>query len=377
MPTGKPGKTSYFMTSLFAGYYRNKTVLLTGHTGFKGSWLAFWLHQLGANVVGYSLPAPSEPSHWELLNLPITNRVGDITDLNQLKVVFTEVQPDIVIHMAAQSLVRYSYQNPLETIQTNIVGTANVLDCIRQSPSVRAAVIISSDKCYENPEDGHALTENDPMGGYDPYSMSKGATELVTSSYRNSFFNPNQYGQSHQTLIASARAGNVIGGGDWATDRLIPDLIRGSVSGKQAVIRNPEAIRPWQHVLEPLSGYLLVGQRLLMGDVTAASGWNFGPATDDTLSVRSVIQQAQRCWDVVGIDEQPSAQNPHEANVLKLDCTKAHTMLSWFPVWNTTTAIEHTIDWYRTYYQNNQLHTSDDLRVYIEQAKAQDIIWTR
>ncbi|GAB3709116.1 CDP-glucose 4,6-dehydratase [Spirosoma flavus] len=362
---------------LFADQYRNKTVLLTGHTGFKGSWLAFWLHQLGAKVVGYALPAPSEPSHWELLDLPITSQLGNINDLAQLKQTFAEAQPDVVIHMAAQPLVRYSYQHPLETIETNVIGTAKVLECIRQTPSVRAAVIISSDKCYENPEDGHALTESDPMGGYDPYSMSKGGTELVTSSYRNSFFNPSQYGQIHNTLIASVRAGNVIGGGDWAADRLIPDLIRGSVSGKRVIIRNPEAVRPWQHVLEPLSGYLLVGQQLLEGNVAAATGWNFGPAVDDILSVREVVQLAQQHWDVVGIDEQPSAQNPHEAHVLKLDCTKAHQSLNWYPVWSTSEAIERTINWYRTYYQQNLLTTSDDLQAYVTEAQKHDLIWTK
>ncbi len=263
--------------SLFADQYRNKTVLLTGHTGFKGSWLAYWLHQLGANVVGYSLPAPTEPSHWALLDLPVRSTIGTITDLAQTQCVFSETKPDIVFHLAAQALVRPSYRQPLETIETNILGTANVLECVRQTPSVRAVVIVTSDKCYENPEDGRPLTETDAMGGYDPYSMSKGAAELVTASYRNSFFNPEQYGQSHQTLVASVRAGNVIGGGDWAADRLIPDLIRGSVSGQPVSVRYPDAVRPWQHVLEPLAGYLLVGQHLLTGNVSAATGWNFGP----------------------------------------------------------------------------------------------------
>lgn len=352
-------------------------MLLTGHTGFKGSWLAFWLHQLGARVIGYSLPAPTEPSHWELFNLSIGNQVGDIRDLTQMRTAFADAQPDIVIHMAAQSLVRYSYQHPIETIETNVLGTANVLECVRQTPSVRAVVVVTSDKCYENPEDGHPLVETDPMGGYDPYSMSKGGTELVTNSYRNSFFNPAQYEQTHQTLVASVRAGNVIGGGDWAADRLIPDLIRGSVSGQRVVIRNPEAVRPWQHVLEPLSGYLLVGQRLLAGDVSTATGWNFGPEPDDILPVRAVVQQAKRRWDAVGIDEQPSAQNPHEAHLLKLDCAKAHQELNWYPVWNTETAIERTIDWYRTYYEQTKLNTDVDLTAYIQQAQAHNLIWTR
>jgi len=362
---------------LFADQYRGKTVLLTGHTGFKGSWLAYWLYQLGATVVGYSKTAPTEPSHWDLLNLPVRSETGDINDLAQIQRVFADVQPDLVIHMAAQALVRPSYQQPVETIQTNIIGTANVLESVRQTTSVRGVLIVTSDKCYENPEDGRPLTESDPMGGYDPYSMSKGAAELVTASYRNSFFNPANYGHSHRTLVASVRAGNVIGGGDWAIDRLVPDLIRGSVSGQRVVIRSPEAIRPWQHVLEPLSGYLLVGQRLLMGDVRAGSGWNFGPAPDDVLSVRAVVDQAETRWPIVSIDEQPSNQNPHEAHLLRLDCTKASQQLGWSPVWNTPTAIERTVDWYRTYYEQNRLSTDADLAVYVQQARAANLTWTR
>ncbi len=365
------------MTTLFADQYRHKTVLLTGHTGLKGSWLAYWLHQLGARVIGYALPPPTEPNHWQLINSPIENRIGDINDQAHMQAVFTQAQPDLVIHMAAQALVRHSYQHPIETIETNVLGTAKVLECARQTSSVRALVVVTSDKCYENPEDGHALTEQEPMGGYDPYSMSKGSAELVTASYRNSFFNPREYRQTHKTLLASVRAGNVIGGGDWAADRLIPDLVRGSVSSKRVVIRNPEAIRPWQHVLEPLSGYLLVGQRLLEGDQSAATGWNFGPAPDDVLSVRAVVQQAQSRWDAIGIDEQPLARNPHEAHVLKLDCTKAHQQLGWAPVWDTRTAIDQTIDWYRAYYEQAQLNTAADLTTYVEQARAQQLIWTQ
>ena len=365
------------MTTLFASQYRNKTVLLTGHTGFKGSWLAYWLHHLGARVVGYSLRAPTQPNHWKLLDLPITSEVGDINNLTQLQAVFNTHQPEIVIHMAAQSLVRYSYRHPLETLETNALGTAKVLECVRQTASVKAVVIVTSDKCYENPEDGRPLTEADPMGGYDPYSMSKGTTELITNSYRRSFFNPELYGQTHQTLIASVRAGNVIGGGDWAEDRLIPDLIRGSVSRNRVTIRNPEAVRPWQHVLEPLSAYLLVGQRLLQGDVNVATGWNFGPNPDDILPVRAVVEQAQSRWNIIGYSEVPSATNPHEAHLLRLDCTKAHQQLDWYPVWNTQTSIERTIDWYQTYYDQNELCTHADLLAYVQQAQADNLIWTR
>lgn len=365
------------MTDLFGNTYQNKTVLLTGHTGFKGSWLAYWLHQLGANVVGYSLPAPTEPSHWQLLGLPITQEEGNINDLPHLQRLFARYQPDVVIHMAAQPLVRQSYREPLETVETNVLGTAKVLECVRQTPSVRAVVIVTSDKCYHNPEDGRPLTEAAPMGGYDPYSMSKGAAELVVSSYRNSFFNPAEYGRTHQTLVASVRAGNVIGGGDWAADRLIPDLVRGSVSGEQVVIRSPEAVRPWQHVLEPLSGYLLVGQRLLTSDTSVATGWNFGPEPDDVLPVRTVVEQAKTRWNAIAANDQPSDRNPHEAHLLRLDCTKAHNELNWFPVWNTQTAIERTIGWYRTFYEQTQLRTDDDLTAYVQQARTANLIWTR
>lgn len=365
------------MRPLFADQYRNKTVLLTGHTGFKGSWLAYWLLQLGARVVGYALPAATEPSHWDLLQSPIQDEVGTINEQDRLAKVFAACQPDIVIHMAAQALVRYSYQHPLETLETNVLGTAKVLECVRQTPSVRAVVIVTSDKCYENPEDGRPLTETDPMGGYDPYSMSKGGAELVTNSYRNSFFNLSQYGQTHQTLLASVRAGNVIGGGDWAVDRLIPDLIRGSVSNQRVSIRNPDAVRPWQHVLEPLSGYLLVGQRLMSGDTTAATGWNFGPKPMDVLPVRAVIQQAKDRWDAIGYNEVPSEQNPHEAHLLTLDCTKANQQLKWYPVWDTRTAIERTIDWYKRYYEQNQLSTEADLYDYVQHAQAANLIWTQ
>ncbi|UFH55447.1 CDP-glucose 4,6-dehydratase [Spirosoma sp. KNUC1025] len=365
------------MTTLFGGRYLNKTVLITGHMGFKGSWLAFWLHQLGAKVVGYSLPTPSQPAHWPLLNLPIDSHEADINNIRCLQKVISQTRPEIVFHLAAQPLVRQSYQNPLETLQTNIIGTANVLECVRQTPSVRAVVIVTSDKSYQNPEDGHPLRESDPMGGYDPYSVSKGCAELITASYRSAYFNPNQYGSQHQTLVASGRAGNVIGGGDWAADRLLPDLMRAANQNQTVVIRNPTAIRPWQHVLEPLSGYLLLGQQLLEGNGKAAEGWNFGPATDDVLSVRAVIEQAQTQWDKISVDEQPASANLHEAHLLRLDCTKANQQLNWRPVWSTKQAIERTVGWYQTYYQAGRLLTETDLYDYICDAQLQNSVWTQ
>ena len=363
------------MTTLFAGIYQNKTVLITGNTGFKGSWLAYWLHQMGARVIGYALPAPTTPNHWGLLDLPVPHQTGDIRHLDGLRQTFDLYQPEVVFHLAAQSLVRYSYQHPLETIETNIVGTGNLLECARQTASVRAVVIVTSDKCYYNPEDGKPLVETDPMGGYDPYSMSKGCAELVTASYRNSFFNVSQYGKTHQVLVASARAGNVIGGGDWADDRLIPDLIKTTQSGQPVVIRNPEAVRPWQHVLEPLSGYLLLGQRLLEGNTLAAGGWNLGPLLSDILPVREIVRQARHQWDAISYQELPAEINPHEAHFLSLDCTKADQQLNWQPVWNTATALAYTIHWYKAYTQNQQISTYSDLEAYVQRAKEANSIW--
>ncbi|KAA9353997.1 CDP-glucose 4,6-dehydratase [Larkinella humicola] len=363
------------MTTLFAGIYQNKTVLITGNTGFKGSWLAYWLHQMGAKVVGYALPAPTTPNHWGLLDLPVPHQTGDIRHLDSLRQTFDRYQPEVVFHLAAQSLVRYSYQHPLETIETNIVGTAHVLECARQSASVRAVVVVTSDKCYDNPEDGKPLVETGPMGGYDPYSMSKGCAELVTASYRNSFFNVNQFGKTHQVLVASARAGNVIGGGDWADDRLIPDLIKTTQSGQPVVIRNPEAVRPWQHVLEPLSGYLLLGQRLLEGNTSAAGGWNFGPLLSDVLPVREMVRQAREQWDAISYQELPAETNPHEAHFLSLDCTKAAQQLAWRPVWDTETALLYTINWYKTYTKSQQISTYSDLAAYVQRATEANSIW--
>lgn len=384
---------------MFNDIYRNKTVFLTGHTGFKGSWLAYWLQQLGARVVGYSLPAPTTPSHHALLALnqserssvgqPLVETLADLNNVPELTKAMHAAQPAIVIHMAAQPLVRESYRVPLETLETNVLGTARLLEAVRYTPSVRAVVIVTSDKCYENPEDGRPLRETDPMGGFDPYSASKGAAELITASYRNSFFNPAEYGKSHQVLVASVRAGNVIGGGDWAADRLIPDLIRSTQhvasrvssvggdpgNGQPVDIRNPLAVRPWQHVLEPLSGYLLVGQKLMEGDMSAAEGWNFGPAPADVLPVRDVIRYARAEWSAIQCHEHPSETNPHEAHLLSLDCAKAHEQLSWMPIWNTETAIQRTIAWYHDYYQNGAVHTDADLRAYVAQAEATNQPW--
>jgi CDP-glucose 4,6-dehydratase len=359
---------------MFNNIYKNKTVLLTGHTGFKGSWLALWLTQLGAKVIGFSKDYPSEPNHFQLLNLNITSIIGDIRDLQQLKAVFEQHQPDIVFHLAAQALVRYSYHEPIETFETNVMGTINMYECALKTDSVKAFVNITSDKAYENKEWVWGYRENDPMGGHDPYSASKGCAELVTSSYRNSFF------QHSNKLLASARAGNVIGGGDWALDRLVPDIFKATSKSEKAIIRNIQATRPWQHVLEPLSGYLLLGQLLLEGNTKIAEGWNFGPHDDDTRSVGNVIENIKTCWSAVDFEVIKNKKQLHEANLLKLDCSKALAYLQWKPVWQFTQTIAYTTKWYKDFYslpnQNIKERSLSDLNQYIDDAKANNLVWT-
>ncbi len=350
---------------MFDEIYRNRRVLLTGHTGFKGSWLAYWLQELGAEVCGYSLDAPSTPSHWDLLGLDMQSEIADIRDARTLEKIFSSFRPEMVFHLAAQPLVRASYNDPVETYSTNVMGALNVFEACRKTDSVRAIINVTSDKCYENKEWVWGYRENDPMGGYDPYSSSKGCSELLTRSYRNSYFNPMEYGANHQTLMASCRAGNVIGGGDWAEDRLIPDMMRAVDAGEPVEIRNPKATRPWQHVLEPLGGYLLVGQELLAGNTNAACGWNFGPADEGSLSVRQVVEQIKRHWDRIDYRLPATVGGRHEANLLKLDCSKAHRLLGWIPVWNSAQTFEKTVLWYRGFYENKQLSTAENLADYL------------
>lgn len=273
------------MRNLFCGVYKKRKVLITGHTGFKGSWLTFWLSQMGADVLGYALEPDTNPNHFSMLDLPIASVIGDIRDIEHLTRVFDRFQPEIIFHLAAQSLVRRSYDDPAETFKTNVIGTVNIFEACRRTSSVRAVINVTSDKCYENREWLWGYRENDPMGGYDPYSASKGCAELVTSAYRNSFFNLAEYDRKHYTLLASVRAGNVIGGGDWAKDRIMTDIMEAVSQGEKLYIRNPRATRPWQHVLEPLSGYLLLGQKLLEGEKEFAEAWNFGPNDDGAISI--------------------------------------------------------------------------------------------
>ena len=329
-------------------FWLGKRVLLTGHTGFKGAWLALWLTDLGAEVTGFSLPPPTAPSLFETARVSelVRHVPGDVRDLASLSETMKTARPEIVIHMAAQSLVRLSYDQPAETYDINVMGTVNVLEAVRRVGGVRAVVCVTSDKCYENRETNQAYVESDAMGGYDPYSSSKGCAELVTSAYRRSFFNPDKQGE-HGAGVASGRAGNVIGGGDWAKDRLVPDLMRAFSTGTRPVIRFPGAIRPWQHVLEPLSGYLLIAERLYEGKAGAAEGWNFGPDENDAKPVGWIADTLSRVWgEGAGWDLSGEPQ-PHEAHYLRLDCGKAERDLGWRPAWPLPEGLRHTVDWYR------------------------------
>ncbi|BBO99911.1 CDP-glucose 4,6-dehydratase [Sulfuriferula nivalis] len=331
-------------------FWSGKTVLVTGHTGFKGGWLSLWLQSMGAKVVGFALAPPTHPSLFLAANVAdgMVSIEGDIRDYAAVLAVFKQHQPEIVIHMAAQALVRYSYANPVETYATNVMGTVHLFEAARQTGSVRAIVNVTSDKCYENREWVWGYRENEPMGGYDPYSSSKGCAELVTSAYRNSFFNPQDYAH-HGVAVASARAGNVIGGGDWAEDRLIPDIIRAITQGEPVRIRSPHAIRPWQHVLEPLSGYLVLAQKLYEAGVAYADAWNFGPNETDAKPVQWIVEQLTQNWGEGASWVLDEGEHPHEAHYLKLDCSKAKARLNWHPRWQLEDALQAIVDWQRAY----------------------------
>lgn len=348
-------------------YYKGKKVFLTGHTGFKGSWMTYWLQTLGAEVVGFSLPPTTEPNHFDLLKLDLYSNFNNICNLNALRKAITISKPDIIFHLAAQPLVRYSYQHPIETFQTNIIGTANVMEAARNCESVKAIVIITTDKCYENVEQKKGYVETDKMGGYDPYSSSKGCAELVVNSYRNSFFNLKDFNTKHQTLIASARAGNVIGGGDWSLDRLIPDLIFGAIHSTKTNIRYPNATRPWQHVLEPISGYLMLGEKLLHSEVEFATGWNFGPQENEVLTVEEVLKFSKNIWNKINFEFETRVKQPHEAGLLSLNIDNAKHKLGWTPKWNNLKSITKTIEWYKEFYDSNMINTNSDLNQYINE----------
>ena len=333
---------------MFGNVFKNKTVLVTGHTGFKGSWLCIWLKEMGANIVGYALEPYTEKDNFVVTSLQdkITHIIGDVRDFRELRKVFEEYQPEFVFHLAAQPIVRESYINPKETYDINIGGTVNVLECCRLTDSVRVIVNITSDKCYENKEWVWGYRENDPMGGYDPYSSSKGCSELITAAYRNSFFNPIDF-EKHGKSLSSVRAGNVIGGGDWQKDRIIPDCIRALESKKPIEIRHPRATRPWQHVLEPLSGYLLLASKMYKEPQKFCGAWNFGPDQKSTVTVGEIADMIVARWGSGSWTDKSNQEEPHEANLLNLDISKAKTYLKWSPVWNAETTVEETVKWYK------------------------------
>ena len=340
---------------IFDGFFKDKRVLVTGHTGFKGSWLSIWLNELGAEVIGVGLAPYSDKDNFVLSG--VGNRItadiqADIRDGNKIKEIFKKYQPDIVFHLAAQPLVRLSYDIPVETYQTNVIGTINILEAIRTTDSVKVGIMITTDKCYENKEQIWGYRENEPMGGYDPYSSSKGAAEIAISSWRRSFFNPLQF-EKHGKSIASVRAGNVIGGGDWSIDRIIPDCIRALETGRAIEIRSPKAIRPWQHVLEPLSGYMLLAKSMWDSPTEYCEGWNFGPRSE---SISTVWEVASKVIKNYGTGELCDLSDPnalHEAKILMLDVSKAKFHLGWEPRLNIDQTIELTVEWYKNYNKMN------------------------
>ena len=329
-------------------FWKDKKVFLTGHTGFKAGWLSLWLASMGAKVTGYALAPCTTPNLFEVLaidSLIEKSHIADIRDLAGLQKAMSEAKPDVVIHMAAQPLVRYSYANPVETYATNVMGTVHVLESTRVIDSVRSTVVVTTDKCYENKEWVWGYRENELMGGHDPYSNSKGCAELVTSAYRRSYFSDS----NSSNMVASARAGNVIGGGDWSDDRLVPDAIKAFVANKPLMIRNPLATRPWQHVLEPLSGYLILAQALFEQGTAFACGWNFGPRDEDNRAVQEVVDLLISGWGETVRWEKEGSEQPHEANFLKLDCSKARSQLGWIPKWNLEAATQKIVDWQKAF----------------------------
>jgi CDP-glucose 4,6-dehydratase len=343
------------MKSVDASFWRDRRVFVTGHTGFKGGWLALWLQQMGAQVHGYALAPDTTPNLFEQARVAegMDSQFADIRDLPALQAALKRAAPEIVIHMAAQPLVRRAYRQPVETYATNVMGTVHLLEAVRHSPGVRAVLIVTSDKCYDNREWVWPYRETDPLGGFDPYSSSKGCAELVTAAWRNAFFPADAYDQ-HGVAIASARAGNVIGGGDWAEDRLIPDVLRAFEAGQPVVIRNPEAVRPWQHVLEPLSGYLMLAQSLVDSGAAFCGGWNFGPREGDSHTVASVVE---RFAQALGAHWQcDTREQPHEAHQLRLDSSKARALLGWQPRWTLDATLQRIHEWHAAHRVGADMH---------------------
>lgn len=340
------------MIDIFNNFYKGKRVLVTGHTGFKGSWLSIWLHALGAEVVGIANDPFSERDNFVLSGIgnKITADIrADIRDINRMKKIFADYQPEIVFHLAAQSLVRLSYEIPVETYENNVMGTINIMEAIRTTASVKVAVMITTDKCYDNNETLEGFVETDPFGGYDPYSSSKGACEVAIQSWRRSFFNPSEYGKKHTVSLASVRAGNVIGGGDWALDRIIPDCIRALEDGRVIDIRSPKAVRPWEHVLEPLSGYLILAQKMWDNPSCYCEGWNFGPEAEGVSTVWEVATEVIKNYGRGELKDSSDPKAVHESNLLMLNINKAKTRLGWKPRMNMKQCMELVVDWYKRY----------------------------
>ena len=355
---------------MFGGVYQGRRVLVTGHSGFKGSWLCAWLERLGAEVCGVSLPPETAPNHFSLLGSAVRSEWCDVRDAAKLAAAVRAFRPEILFHLAAQPLVRLSYREPAETFSTNVAGTVNLLEAARCVETLRAVVVVTSDKCYRNRERHAGYREDEPLGGHDPYSASKGCQEIVAASYRDSFFAP------AGVLLATARAGNVIGGGDWAADRLVPDLIRAAAKGETESLRSPDAVRPWQHVLEPLSGYLELGRRLFRGETACADAWNFGPAEEEAVTVGEAAELLKRSWPKIAFRFAPPPGAPHEAKLLRLDCSKAERGLGWRGVWSTGEAFRHTAGWYRDYYETGRVDTGADLDAYCADAVRKGLSWT-
>jgi CDP-glucose 4,6-dehydratase len=362
---------------MFSNSYRNRRVLVTGHTGFKGAWLTRWLQELGADVTGLSLAPDTSPNLFSLLNLTkhIRHHEADIRDATSIRNIVAECRPEIVLHLAAQPLVRLSYREPKATWDTNVGGTVNLLEAIRSIGGVRACVVVTSDKCYENREQIWGYREGDAMGGHDPYSASKGATELAVTSWRRSFFH-----DSAGCQLASARAGNVIGGGDWSVDRIVVDFVKAITASQPLVLRNPNATRPWQHVLEPLSGYLDLASRLYQADGHRfADGWNFGPADDSVVTVGELAKRLVAAWGQGHVDVAGNTGHPHEAGLLTLDCRKARTVLGWHGIWAVDETVNRTVSWYRSQHHGHDAEslTLADIHSYTAAARASGMPWTK
>ncbi len=365
------GRSGKFGSVIMENFYRHKKVLITGHTGFKGAWLAKILLNWGAEVIGASLPPHTNPNLFTALSLDkelAGNYFFDLRNISKVREVMAAEKPEIVFHLAAQAIVRDSYDDPFTTHSTNILGTINILQAVKESDSVKSVVIITTDKVYENREWLYPYREVDALGGHDPYSASKAAADIVASSYIKSFFNPNDFGQKHQTLVAIARAGNVIGGGDWGKDRLIPDMVKAIFERREAVIiRHPQSVRPWQHVLEPLRGYLILGQKLYNGDRELSGAWNFGPNEESFVCVEELVKSGLRILGQGNYQIIEDAANKHEADLLKLDINKAGNVLNWRPKWRFEDGLAATFEWYSQFYANDILinnFTNKQIKLY-------------